>query len=57
MEVRDLAQLEQAFQSVASRGEPVEGAHFAVNSKVTDIFFALYRDFPDSFRLQGQEKF
>jgi hypothetical protein len=28
-----------------------------VNSKVQDIFFALYRDFPDANRVAGQEKF
>ena len=30
IEVRDLAQLDAAFQRVASRGEPVEGFHFGV---------------------------
>ena len=57
IEVRDLAQLEQAFQHVGSCAEPAESAHFSVNSKVKDIFFALYRDFPDPFRTTGQEKF
>ena len=57
IEVRDLAQLERAFQQVGSRAEPVESKHFAVNSKVKDIVFALYRDFPDSMRAYGEEKF
>ena len=57
MDVRDMAQLERAFQTVGQRAEPLEGAHFAVNSKVKDLFFALYRDFPDSFRTYGQERF
>lgn len=29
----------------------------AVNARVTDLFFALYRDFPDAQRVLGQEKF
>jgi len=35
----------------------VEERHLAVNSRVRDVFFALYRDFPDSFRGFGEEKF
>jgi hypothetical protein len=31
--------------------------HHVVNSKVQDIFFALYRDFPDETRVRGREKF
>jgi hypothetical protein len=42
---------------VASRADPVESFHHAVNSKVQDVVFALYRDFPDATRVQGQEKF
>jgi len=57
MEVRDLAQLEQAFAHVASRAEPVETAHHAVNSRVRQAMFALYRDFPDAVRRRGEEKF
>ncbi len=57
MEVRDLAQLDRAFQHVGTRGGEVEGRHFAVNSKVRDAVFALYRDFPDSVRRFGEEKF
>jgi hypothetical protein len=57
VELRDLQQLDQAFSLVASRGEPVEGLHFAVNSMVDDAIFALYRDFPDPIRQHGQEKF
>lgn len=57
VEIRDLQQLDQAFARVASRGEPVEGLHFAVNSLVSDAIFALYRDFPDSIRRRGEEKF
>ena len=57
MEVKDLAQLDAAFQHVAARGEPAESAHFAVNSKVANAFFALTRDFPDAVRREGEEKF
>jgi hypothetical protein len=57
IEVKDLAQLEHAFQCVAGRGEPVEAFHFGVNSLVQNATFALYRDFPDPFRRHGQERF
>jgi hypothetical protein len=57
IEVRDLAQLDAAFQRVASREEPVEGVHFGVNSLVRNASFALYRDFPDPFRHRGDERF
>jgi hypothetical protein len=54
---RDLAQLDTAFRHVARRAEPTESAHFDLNSKVTNLTFALYRDFPDAIRHQGEEKF
>jgi len=57
MRLKDLAQLDAAFGHVATRREPVEGVHFAVNSKVTNLTFALYRDFPDHVRHEGEEKF
>jgi len=57
IEVKNLAQLEDAFARVASRREPVEGFHFGVNSLVRNAQFALYRDFPDSVRHRGDEKF
>jgi hypothetical protein len=57
IEVRDLAQLDSAFERVAGRREPVEGFHFGVNSLVTNATFALYRDFPDSVRHAGEERF
>jgi len=57
MEVRDLAQLERAFERVAGRQEPVEGFHFGVNSLARNPVFALYRDFPDAFRHRGEERF
>ena len=57
LEFDDLAQLDNAFRTVATRSGPVEGFHQAVNSRVTNVSFALYRDFPDEFRDQGQEAF
>jgi len=57
IEVRDLAQLDAAFDRVSARREPVEGFHFGVNSLVTNASFALYRDFPDATRHSGEEKF
>lgn len=57
IEFENLAQMDQAFNRVASRADPVESFHHAVNSKVENIFFALYREFPDSTRVTGQEKF
>jgi len=57
IEVKDLAQLEQAFERVAGRREPVEGFHFGVNSLAQNAVFALYRDFPDAVRHRGEERF
>jgi hypothetical protein len=57
IEVKDLAQLEQAFERVAERREPTEGFHFGVNALVRNAVFALYRDFPDAFRHRGEERF
>jgi hypothetical protein len=57
LEFVDLTQLDSAFNTVSARTDPIESFHHAVNSKVQDAFFALYRDFPDTTRVQGQEKF
>ena len=57
IETNNLAQLEQAFQHVSSRAEPIEGAHHGLNSLVQNAVFALYRDFPDAHRQYGEEKF
>lgn len=57
METRDLAQLDAAFTTVASRRDPAEGVHFDVNSKVQNLTIALYRDFPDAVRHEGEERF
>ena len=57
MEFSGLAQLDSAFNRVGSRREPIEAVHFGVNSLVQNVHFALYRDFPDSMRHRGNEKF
>ncbi len=57
IEVKNLTQLEQAFEQVAGRSEPVESVHFGVNSLARNAVFALYRDFPDPFRHRGEERF
>jgi hypothetical protein len=57
IEVKDLHQLDDAFERVASRREPVESLHWGVNSLVENPVFALYRDFPDPVRHRGEEKF
>jgi hypothetical protein len=57
IDFENMTQMDAAFGRVASRADPLESFHHAVNSKVQDIFFALYRDFPDPGRVKGQEKF
>jgi hypothetical protein len=52
-----MAQMGKVFGRVSSRADPIESFHHAVNSKVQDVFFALYRDFRDPGRVRGQEKF
>lgn len=50
MEFRDLHQLEDAFDRVAVRSGEVERLHHEVYSRVRNLKFALYRDFPDPVR-------
>ncbi len=57
LEFTGLAQLDDAFIQVSTRDDPVESFHQAVNSKVQNVQFSLYRDFPDQHRKQGEEKF
>ena len=57
IDFQNLTQLDAAFGQVSTRADPVESFQHAVNSKVQDVFFALYRDFPDPGRVTGQEKF
>jgi hypothetical protein len=57
IEVKDLAQLEQAFERVARRSEPVESMHFGVNSLAQNAVFALYRDFLTHSAIVGRSDF
>jgi hypothetical protein len=57
IETRDLAQLDAAFAAVSTRDEPIEGAHHGVNSLVQNFQAALYRDYPDTHRKHGEERF
>jgi hypothetical protein len=57
IEVKDMTQLDRAFDHVAERSEPTESFHFGVNSLVQNVRFALYRDFPDPQRQRGAERF
>jgi hypothetical protein len=56
IEVRDLAQLDQAFREVSTRRDPIESLHAAVNGVARDVCFALYRDFPDPQRELGAHR-
>ena len=57
IETNDLAQLDAAFRAVSTRSGMIESLHHALNSKVKDTVFALYRDFPDPHRQTGEERF
>lgn len=57
IETDGLAQLDEAFRVVSSRAGDHEGLHHCVNSRVKDVYFALYRDFPDAHRKRGEERF
>ncbi len=57
IEVNNLGQLDETFNLTSTRSGEVEGKHAFVNQKISSIKFALYRDFPDSNRVQGEEKF
>lgn len=50
IEVKDLAQLDEAFLHAATRSPNVEPLHAGVYAAIEDVKFALYRDFPDSVR-------
>lgn len=57
IETRDLAQLDQAFAIAARRSGQPEILHHCVNHMVRNARFALYRDFPDAIRIEGEEAF
>ncbi|MFC6198159.1 DUF6614 family protein [Ponticaulis profundi] len=49
IETRDLAQLDQAFRRLAPKSGDSHKKHFAANAFATNLKFALYRDWPDTF--------
>ena len=54
MEVRDLAQLDDAFRYIVAGRNEIGPLHEAVYSSVKNLTFALYRDFPDALH-EGSE--
>ena len=44
---KTLAQLDAAFGVISAGSGEIEALHHALKSKVKDVIFALYRDFPD----------
>ncbi len=50
IQVNDLAQLQAAFDTITPRTGKEEKLHAGVWSKVQNLQFALYRDFPDENR-------
>ena len=56
IETSDLAQLTRRSARSRRAGD-MESLHQALNSKVKDTVFALYRDFPDPHRQTGEEQF
>lgn len=57
IEVENLAQLDRAFALAAARSGSAEILHHCVNHMVMNARFALYRDFPDPVRVEGEERF
>lgn len=54
LEFENLSDIDAGFNHVATRSGKVESFHHAVNGKVRDVKFALYRDFPDAVRESGE---
>ena len=52
IEVRDLAQLDQAFRFTGSSAEGVERLYTTVHQMVGEVDVALYRPFPDPERAE-----
>ena len=57
LDFENLADIDAAFNHVATRSGDVESFHHAVNGRVRDVRFPLYRDFPDTVRQSGEELF
>lgn len=56
MEVRDLAQLDEAFKLIAPRAGVTEEKHARIWSRVTNFRSGLWRDFPDPVRASGADR-
>lgn len=56
IEVRELRQLEDTFHRMATRGDPEEGIHQAMNALVTGARFSLTRDLGTAAGQRGQER-
>lgn len=47
IETKGLAQLDEAFRTLAPKTGETHELHFAANAMVENLKFALYRDWPD----------
>jgi hypothetical protein len=52
VELRDLAQLDQAFRMLGRKDEHIASLYRAVNTQIRQARFALYRPFPDPERAE-----
>ena len=52
VEVKDLAQLDQAFGHTSAHSDDVEALYYPVNRMIAAADYALYRPFPDSERAE-----
>ncbi len=57
IEVKDLRQMQDLFESMARRTDPEEGLHHAMNALVVNTTYSLTRDYPDPGRVPGEESF
>lgn len=49
IETKNLAQLDEAFRTLAPKEGTAHEVHSAANAMVHNLKFALYRDWPDQF--------
>lgn len=52
IEVRDLAQLDQAFRHASTHSDEVEALYYPVHNMIAHADYSLYRPFPDSERAE-----
>jgi hypothetical protein len=53
IQTKNLTQLDEAFNVVATRAADIEALHAPVFQKVVNFKSALYRDFPDPVRVKN----